>query len=201
MTLTLLLSLCLFTLAMSITPGPNNVMLTASGLRFGFRRTIPHMLGICVGVMLMVLGVGLGMSSLFSAFPLLYPVLKYVGAAYLLYLAWRIMRAGSPGRAGEHAKPFTFLQAAAFQWVNPKAWIMVIGAIATYLPQQGFLGNLLLLMLIFGAVNLPSIAVWAYAGSLLREVLHTKRAVQIFNTGMALLLVASLYPALAGAAG
>lgn len=201
MTPTLFLSLSLFTLAMSITPGPNNIMLTASGLRFGFRSTIPHMLGISAGVMLMVLAIGLGLGALFAAVPALYPVLKYAGAAYLLYLAWRILQAGAPAQQAGRARPFTFLQAAAFQWVNPKAWIMVIGAIATYLPEQGFFGNLLLLMLTFGIINLPSIAVWAYAGTLLRNLLRTPRAVQIFNTGMAILLVASLYPTVVGTPG
>ena len=193
---TLMFSLMLFALAMSITPGPNNLMLAASGLNFGFRRTIPHMLGVSVGVMLMVLAVGLGLGAVFATYPAVYAVLRYGGAAYLLYLAWRIATAGAPGAAGRAARPFTFMQAAAFQWVNPKAWIMVVGAIATYTPQNGFFANLLMVMLLFGVVNLPSISLWVYAGSALRHALRTPRAVRIFNLTMAVLLAASLYPTL-----
>lgn len=189
-------SLALFVFAMSITPGPNNVMLTASGLNFGFRRSVPHMLGISSGVMLMTVCVGLGMGAVFTTWPVLYTVLKYVGALYLLYLAWAIAHAGGAANTDAPGRPFTFLQAATFQWVNPKAWIMVVGAIATYTPQQGFLANLVLVTLSFGIVGLPCIAVWAYAGSALRRVLRTPRAIRLFNTLMALLLLASLYPVL-----
>ncbi|MCI1230156.1 MAG: LysE family translocator, partial [Kerstersia gyiorum] len=124
-------SLALFMFASSITPGPNNVMLAASGLNFGFRRSIPHMLGISLGMMSMLILVGAGMGSVFLRFPWFYDVLRYAGAAYLLYLAWRIATAGGMDDADQRGRPMTLLEALLFQWVNPKAWIMVVGAIAT----------------------------------------------------------------------
>lgn len=187
-------SLALFALVSSITPGPNNLMLASSGLNFGIRRTLPHILGISIGVAAMLVVVGLGLGSAFQTWPLLYTLLKYAGGAYLLYLAYRIGTAG-PVRPGERrGKPFTFLQAAAFQWVNPKAWIMSIGIIATYTPQDNFYVNLAVAALVCTAVNLPSITLWAAFGSALSTVLRAPGAVRMFNVSMALLLVASLYP-------
>jgi len=200
MTTPFVLPLALFVLTMSISPGPNNVMLTASGVNFGFRRTLPHMLGVSSGVMLMLLAVGLGLGTLFVRFPVLNTVLKYAGAAYLLYLAWRLACASEFDSASGNARPFTFLEAVLFQWVNPKAWVMVIGAIATYVPQQGFFGNLLVLLLVFAIVNLPSITVWVCAGTMLRNLLRTRRAIRIFNLSMAALLAVSLYPVFFNAA-
>lgn len=194
MTLTLLLPLTLFAFVSSITPGPNNVMLTASGATFGYRRTLPHMLGISVGVALMLLLVGAGLGTVFEAMPALYTILKYVGAAYLLYLAWRIAMAGGADGAAAGSKPFTFLEAAAFQWVNPKAWIMAVGIVATYTPQENFFQNLLVAILVLTAVNFPSISIWTLFGSGLRRLLRQPKSVQRFNIGMALLLLASLYP-------
>lgn len=189
-----------FSLAMSITPGPNNIMLTTSGVNFGFRRTVPHMLGITVGVVAMLLAVGLGLGEVFERWPWLHEALRYGGAAYLLYLAWRIARAGGPDEASAGGHPFTFWQAAAFQWVNPKAWIMVVGMVAAFVPHEQFHLHLAVIALLMGLVNLPSIALWASAGVLLRNALRAPRALRWFNLAMALLLVASLYPALAPAA-
>lgn len=194
MTPELLSSFILFAFVTSITPGPNNIMLTASGLSFGFRRTVPHMIGIAAGFTVMVAAVGLGLGAAFAAWPLLYELLKYGGAAYLLVLAWKIARSGPIAAGGETGRPMTFLEAAAFQWVNPKAWVMAVGAIATYTPQAGFLGNLAIVTVVFGLVNLPSVGCWALFGTALRRVLHAPAAVRAFNLGMALLLVASLYP-------
>jgi len=135
----LLLAFIAFAFVTSVTPGPNNMMLLASGVNFGVRRSIPHMFGISLGFMLLVAAVGLGLGQVFQRLPVLHDALRYVGAAYLLYLAWKIAQSGAPqSRENAEAKPFTFLQAAAFQWVNPKAWIMAIGAITTYTPQDGF---------------------------------------------------------------
>ena len=136
--LSLLGPLALFALVSSITPGPNNVMLATSGLNFGFRRTIPHLLGVSIGFTLMVFLVGVGLGSVFQQVPALYTVLKYAGAAYLLYLAWKIANAGEMKDGVSRARPMTFLQAAAFQWVNPKAWVMAVGIIATYTPPSFF---------------------------------------------------------------
>ncbi|MEO8644227.1 LysE family translocator [Pseudomonas sp.] len=197
LSLDLLLGFALFALVTSITPGPNNTMLLASGVNFGFNRTIPHMLGITCGFFVLVVAVGFGLGAVFQTYPLLYSVLRYVGAAYLLYLAWKIAHSGpvSESEMGE-SKPITYLGAAAFQWVNPKAWIMAIGAISTYTPMQGYFTNVIVIAAVFALINLPSVSVWAGCGTLLRNVLKDRRWLRLFNWGMALLLVASLYPLL-----
>ncbi|WP_144640661.1 LysE family translocator [Bordetella genomosp. 13] len=192
--LSLLGPLALFALVSSITPGPNNVMLASSGLTFGFRRSVPHMMGVNIGFSLMIVLVGLGLGAAFHQAPVLYEVLKYAGAAYLLYLAWKIATSG-PLESGEaRGKPFTFMQAALFQWVNPKAWVMAVGVIATYTPQAGFFGNLIIAATVCCIVNLPAIGIWVLFGSGLRRWLHRPGAIRAFNVGMAVLLVASLYP-------
>ncbi|SDP30358.1 Threonine/homoserine/homoserine lactone efflux protein [Pseudomonas arsenicoxydans] len=193
----LLLGFALFALVTSITPGPNNTMLLASGVNFGFNRTIPHMLGITCGFFVLVVAVGFGLGAVFQTYPMLYTVLRYVGAAYLLYLAWKIAHSGpvSESEKGE-SKPISYLDAAAFQWVNPKAWIMAIGAISTYTPMQGYFTNVIVIAAVFALINLPSVSVWAGCGTLLRNVLKDRRWLRLFNWGMALLLVASLYPLL-----
>lgn len=197
MTTELLLAFIAFAFVTSVTPGPNNMMLLASGVNFGLRRSLPHMFGISLGFMLLVASVGLGLGQLFEQVPMLYSVLRYLGAAYLLYLAWKIANSGAPNsQAPASGKPFSFLQAAAFQWVNPKAWIMAIGAITTYTPQENFVVNVLLIAALFALVNWPSVGLWTIAGSLLRNWLSNARALRTFNFCMALLLVASLYPIL-----
>jgi threonine/homoserine/homoserine lactone efflux protein len=193
----LLLAFALFAFVSSITPGPNNTMLLASGVNFGFQRTIPHMLGISIGFSVMVLAVGMGLGAVFKAVPLLYTILRYAGAAYLLYLAWKIATSGPPSDARDgESQPMSFLGAAAFQWVNPKAWVMAVGAITTYTPQAGYFGNVLVVAAVFGVLNLPAVGAWAGFGSLLRNVLRDRFCLRVFNGVMALLLVASLYPLL-----
>ncbi|MDF3849705.1 LysE family translocator [Achromobacter denitrificans] len=194
MSLSLLGPLAMFALVSSITPGPNNVMLASSGLNFGFRRSVPHLLGVNLGFTLMIFLVGIGLGSVFQQVPQLYTVLKYAGAAYLLFLAWKIANSGSMDDGETRGKPFTFLQAAAFQWVNPKAWVMAVGVVATYTPQNGFFANLVIATVVCGVVNLPSIGIWVTFGTALRRVLHRPWAIRAFNVSMALLLVASLYP-------
>src|SRR5690606_3983844 len=143
-------------------------------------------------IMLLLVGAGLG--TVFETMPVLYTVLKYAGAVYLLYLAWRIARAGTMDSGEVRGKPFTFIQAAAFQWVNPKAWIMTVGIVAAYMPRDHFFGNLLVAILILSIVNVPCISVWTLFGGLGRRGLHHPRSIQRFNLAMAILLVASLYP-------
>ncbi|QMV71649.1 LysE family translocator [Comamonas piscis] len=195
-TFAFVLPLALFAFVSSVTPGPNNVMLTASGASFGYRRTVPHMLGISLGVVAMLLLVGLGLGVAFEREPRLYTWLKYLGAAYLLWLAWKIARSGQAGAGQAGAQPFGFWQAAAFQWVNPKAWIMAIGIVATYTPRDGYAANLLLAALVLGLVNYPSVSVWTLFGSAVGRALRTPQALQRFNWCMAALLVLSLYPVL-----
>lgn len=196
MTFDTLTALILFAFASSITPGPNNVMLLASGANFGLRRTVPHMVGISGGHAFMVALVGLGLLGLFAAVPWLRTALTVVSAIYLLWLAWKIANAAPPEGKEAEGKPLTFLQAAAFQWVNPKAWYMAIYAQTNYAPGDGAWTGAVLVALVFAAVNLPSVAVWAWGGTQLSRWLSGPGRLRAFNITMALLLVASLYPML-----
>jgi threonine/homoserine/homoserine lactone efflux protein len=184
-----------FAVATSITPGPNNIMHTASGANFGFRRTLPHLLGVAIGFTIMVLAIGLGLSEIFERLPVIHQVLRYGGAGYLLYLAYRIATAAptGPDAAQPVGQPLTFLQAALFQWVNPKGWMMAVGAISTYTTVGGdLMRESVMIALIFGAIGLPSAAVWAALGAAIGRLLHTRWALRAFNITVALLLVASL---------
>lgn len=193
MTYELLTALAAFAFVTSITPGPNNLMLMASGANYGFRRTIPHMLGVGLGFVLMVALVGLGLMGLFDAFPITHTVLKHAGIAYLLWLAWKIANAGMPQTDGSTGRPMTFLQAAAFQWVNPKAWQMALTAITLYAPERTA-WSILMVAAVFGAVNLPSVSSWTVLGQQMTRVLTSPLRLRVFNGIMALLLVASLWP-------
>lgn len=191
----LLIAIVAFAFVSSITPGPNNLMLLASGANFGFRRTIPHMLGIGIGHMLMVFLVGAGLIRVFDIWPVTHSVLKAVSVAYLLWLAWKIANA-APVKPGEATgRPFTFLQAAAFQWVNPKAWTMALTAITVYAPDRS-LAAIGAVALVFGAVNLPSVSTWTVLGQQMARLLRSPRHLALFNWTMAALLVASLWPVL-----
>jgi threonine/homoserine/homoserine lactone efflux protein len=195
-----LLAFSMFALVTSITPGPNNFMLLASGVNFGFRMSIPHMLGISSGFLVMVLAVGLGLGEVFLQFPWVYGLLRWVGAIYMLYLAWCIATSAPPGKPASQdrtSKPMGFWGAALFQWVNPKAWLMAVGAFSTYVPASSNFAVIASTALLFALVNLPSVGVWALFGSRLRHVLQVRRNLLAFNYGMAALLVASLYPLLA----
>lgn len=193
MTYDLFLALLGFAFVTSVTPGPNNMMLLASGVNFGFRRTLPHMLGISIGHALMVFLVGLGLAGVFKAWPLALTVLKVAAVAYMLWLAWKIAHAGAPGEGRVKPQPMTFLQAAAFQWVNPKAWAMALGAVSAYVVEPsvwayaGVAGA-------FACVNLPSVSVWAGMGQAVRRWLDGPGRLKAFNWTMAGLLVLSLWP-------
>jgi threonine/homoserine/homoserine lactone efflux protein len=197
MTVALALGFAGFALVSSITPGPNNTMLLASGVNYGFRRSLPHVAGITLGCVVMLLLVAVGLGAVFTVFPIIAVVLRYVGAAYLVWLAWKIARARPADERLAGRRPLTIVQAAAFQWVNPKAWIIVIGAVSTYAPAEELLRNVALLAVLFGLVNAPSASVWAGCGTALRPLLSDPRRLRIFNVAMALLLVASLWPILA----
>ena len=185
-----------FAVSTSITPGPNNVMVTASGANFGYRRTLGHILGISLGFPVMVIAVGLGLGGLFHALPEVHIVLKSLGCAYILWMAWKIATADGMGeRSARPGKPFTFLQAAGFQWVNPKAWLMAVGSITTYASAGGFYYlEIALIALIFLVVCIPSISIWTLFGVGIGRVLTKRSWLKLFNAVMALLLVASLIP-------
>ena len=195
----LILALAAFAFVASITPGPNNLMLMASGTNFGLRRTLPHMLGVNIGFVLMMVLVGLGLAQVFETYPVTYVALKAISAIYLVYLAWKIASSAPPPAtsvAEAAGKPFTFLQAAAFQWVNPKAWAMVLTAMSAYtLPDRPLL-SLAIICLVFGLINLPSIFTWAVMGTQVRRFLTNPARLRAFNIAAALLLVATLWPIL-----
>ncbi len=197
MTLDLVFALMLFACVSSITPGPNNLMLMASGANYGIRRTIPHMLGISLGHAFMITMVGVFLLRLFETYPVINAILKVLSVAYMLWLAWKIAMAMPPEAKEVTGKPLTFLQAAAFQWVNPKAWYMAITAITVYVPAEtGVWRGSVMVACVFAATNLPSVSVWAWIGVQVRRVLGNPRRLRQFNFTMAVLLVASLYPVL-----
>ena len=194
MTHELFLALVAFAFVSSITPGPNNLMLMASGANYGLRRTLPHMLGVGLGFTFMIVVVGLGLVNFFNAVPQSYFVLKVVSVVYLLYLAFKIATASKPNDSNQsQGKPFTFLQAAAFQWVNPKAWTMALTSVAVYAPNQD-LSAVLFVAVVFGCVNFPCVSFWAGMGDKLKDYLADPKRLQYFNFLMAALLVLSLYP-------
>ena len=188
-------ALILFAFVSSATPGPNNLMLMASGANFGFSRTIPHMLGISAGFMVMLFAVGSGLVQIFDRFPVIYDILKIGSVIYLLWLAWKIANAAPIQKRDDAGEPMTFLQAAAFQWVNPKAWAMALTAITVYLGDTSTIW-LAAGALTFAVVNLPSVTIWTIAGQQLQRFLTNPHRLRIFNWTMAALLIASLYPVL-----
>ncbi len=190
------MALLVYAFVTSITPGPNNLMLLASGVNFGFVRTIPHALGIGGGFLSLLLAVGLGLGALLATFPSLHLALKIVGAAYLVYLAWRVAMSRSLGNRDATARPMTFLEAAAFQWVNPKAWVMAVSAMAVYTnPAEPFV-SMVIVALAFAAVNVPSVSTWAGFGTALRGFLADPARLKWFNIAMGVLLALSLVPML-----
>jgi threonine/homoserine/homoserine lactone efflux protein len=193
----LLWAFLVFAVVMFFTPGPNNVMLLASGLNFGFRRTLPHIAGVAFGFAFMVGVTGLGLGALFASVPLLQTILKYAGAAYLVYLAIAIGLSGPPD-AGEleRRRPMTFLGAALFQWVNVKGWVMAIGTITAYAAIANYPWNVMLQVGISVLIGACSSVAWAFCGSALQSLVKSPRAVRAFNIAMAILLLASLYPVL-----
>jgi threonine/homoserine/homoserine lactone efflux protein len=193
--LELWLSMAVFAFVTSITPGPNNMMLLASGVNFGVRATLPHLLGISCGHFIMLMAVGFGLGELFIRVPVVYQVMQVLGMAYMLYLAWGIVRSGAPSAQDEPnlgGKPLGFWGAAAFQWVNPKAWVMTLGFFSNYLPQEAGVLLIAAASLLFSLINFPSIAVWAVMGARMGHYLQVDLYRRIFNWTMAVLLVASM---------
>jgi threonine/homoserine/homoserine lactone efflux protein len=192
-----LAAMAAFCFVSGVTPGPNNLMLMTSGVNFGFRRTLPHLLGVVLGFCLMVALVGLGLGAIFARVPALLPVMRYLGAAYMLWLAWKIANAG-PVREGQtRGAPLGFLGAAAFQWINPKAWVIAVSALTAYSVVDDYRLNVALVAFAYLAVGLPSSGSWALLGSAMRRALSNPTVARLFNLTMALLLLASIVPVLA----
>jgi threonine/homoserine/homoserine lactone efflux protein len=191
----LLIAFVLFATVMFFTPGPNNIMVLSSGLTYGFRRTLPHIAGITIGFAFMIGAVALGFGTIFVAYPVLQTILKYAGAAYLIYLAAMIAMA-APVRPGPDKRrgPMTFTGAAMFQWVNVKGWVMVIGTITAYAGIANFPWNIAIQVLLSLLLGTVSTSTWALSGSSLRALMTSPRVVRAFNIVMAALLLASLYP-------
>lgn len=198
MTTQILLALIGYAFVSSITPGPNNMMLMASGANFGFRRTIPHLLGVSLGFALMIALVGVGVMQVFDLWPVLADVLRIVSILYLLWLAWRIASAPPPSaQTAGNSRPMNFIEAALFQWVNPKAWTMALGAVALYAPDRS-LYAIAIVTIVFTALNLPSVCSWAWLGQEMKRILTSPARARAFNIAMAALLVASLVPVILG---
>ena len=195
--LQLVLSMALFAFVSSISPGPNNMMLLSSGVNFGFRRTLAHIFGISCGFSVMLLAVGSGLMGIFQEIPLIYQVMKVAGFAYLLYLAWGIANSGAPSKSKDDtARPMSFMAAALFQWINPKAWLMCIGLFSSYMPADASAGFIFAMCFMFGIINCPSSGVWALIGNQLVHRLQNQKYRQIFNWVMAGLLILSMIPVL-----
>ena len=193
----LTIAFVVFAAAMLFTPGPNNIMLMASGLNYGFRRTLPHVAGVTIGFSFLVAVIGLGLGAVFAAYPVLHIILKYVGMAYLVYLAVMIARSRPAETSNEReGRPMTFLGAAMFQWVNVKGWVIAVGAVTAYAAIAAYPLNIAALSVLLFVIGLGSSLTWVLLGTSLQPLVKSPRAVRIFNIVMAVLLLASLYPVL-----
>jgi threonine/homoserine/homoserine lactone efflux protein len=196
MRLDVLYALILFCFVSGVTPGPNNLMLMTSGVNFGVRRTVPHWLGVVMGFSLMVALIGLGLDAIFARVPALMPIMRWAGAAYMLWLAWRIAGSG-PVREGEfRGRPLGFFGAAAFQWINPKAWVIAIGALTAYSVSDDYAISVAVVAFAYLAIGMPSSGAWVVFGSAMRKALADPFHARRFNFVMAALLAASVAPVL-----
>lgn len=187
-----LIPIILFSIATMITPGPNNLMVMNSGLNFGIKKSLPHYFGVCLGFPLMVLVVALGLGTVFEKYIWLKHILKIIGSAYILYLALQILKTSAQAKIAGLAKPLSMLQAILFQWVNPKAWLMAIGAISIYAIAENYFYNAVAISVLFFFVCLPCLLVWLVFGVSLQKILKEERHVRYFNIFMAMFLVASI---------
>ncbi len=198
-----ILALIGFAFVMSASPGPGNFLLLSSGANFGFRRSLPLVFGISFGFLAMVFAVGIGLGQVLKQAPVIYTGLKFVCAAYVVWLAFKIARSRSMGKGDQErmAEPISFLQAAFFQLVNPKAWAVALIVTVSYTDPERYMASLILMILLFALVNLPSISLWAISGAALKHLLGEGQRIAVFNIAMAVLLVASMVPVLFGGTG
>ena len=198
MSLTLLISLIVFSFVSTVTPGPNCIMLLSSGVLYGLRRTLPHIFGIMLGLLLLFLSVGLGLSLIIERYPILFTVIKFLGVLYILYLSYRI--ATTPlsnfSTSNDSSRPMYFHEAFLFQWINAKAWVMSIVVMSIYTTDGSYITNVFIVAIIFSLITIPSSILWTEGGVLLRRFLQDPIKLRIFNCFMALALVLSLWPIL-----
>ena len=191
----LYLAIFFFGVSTGVTPGPNNIMLMTSGMNFGIKRSIPHVLGICVGFPVMIILIGLGFSIVFEKLPILHEVIKILGLVYLLYLSWLIASASPDKLESKESKPFTFLQAALFQWVNPKAWVVATSSISAYTTLEGNIySQVLIIAIAFFFAAIIATSTWLVFGKGIKQILQSAKQQRIFNISMAALLIASVFP-------
>lgn len=191
------LAVLLFAVSSTVTPGPNNIMIMTSGLNYGVKNSIPHLLGICFGFPVMVIIIGLGFSVVFEMYPLFHEAIKVFGVLYLLYLAWLIASSSPVSLEGKKSKPLSFTQAALFQWVNPKAWVVATGAVSAYTSvSSDIIGQVVYIALAFLFVAFPSLGIWLIFGVGIKKYLKSPKHQKIFNLSMALLLIGSVLPVL-----
>ena len=188
--------MALFVFVASVTPGPNNTMLLASGVNFGYKQTLPHLAGISAGHFILLMAVGNGLEAVFNIYPVTYQAMKIIGVSYLMYLAVKIIRSNTlESDQAKQARPLSFIGGAAFQWVNPKAWMMSIGFFSTYMPEESSMTFVTLSCLMFSLINFPTISLWAGLGTKMVHYLQNIRLRTMFNWMMALLLIISMIPA------
>lgn len=195
-TFTLLVSIFMFSFATSMTPGPNNIMLLSSGLTFGYKRTIPHILGVVLGFPFMTICVGLGLGKFFEIYPFAFEILKVIGIAYLLYLAWKIANSSPKIKENdENAQPLKFFPIVAFQWLNPKNWMKIVTAVSVYVVSvEDALMQIVIISLIFFLTVFISANSWAIGGVVLKKLIKSDVGIRRFNITMAVLLVLSIVP-------
>jgi threonine/homoserine/homoserine lactone efflux protein len=191
------LSIFIFAISSTVTPGPNNIMIMTSGLNYGVKNSIPHLLGICFGFPVMVIVIGFGFSVIFERYPLFNEIIKILGVVYLLYLSWLIASSSPVSLEGTKSKPLSFTQAALFQWVNPKAWVVATGAVSAYTSvSSDFFVQVIFIALAFLIVAIPSLGTWLIFGVGIKKYLKSPTHQKIFNLSMALLLILSVLPVL-----
>jgi threonine/homoserine/homoserine lactone efflux protein len=188
------ISLMVFTFVSSVTPGPNNIMLFASGVNHGIKKSLPHYFGICGGFVFLVACVGFGLGALFKQSPLLHQILQIVGALYLVYFAWKIANSKSSSSSGEIRNPITFFEAALFQWINPKAWVMAIGSVAAFTIQTNIVSSIAMIIGMYFIMGLFAMGIWLTLGVSLQSFLNSNKRQRIFNITMAILLLISIIP-------
>ena len=191
-----LLALIVFCIVSSVTPGPNNMMLMASGVNYGVRRTMPHLMGVAFGFALMVGLVGMGLDALFRLAPWAFVAMKYAGAAYLLWLALKIARSGAAAEGQAAGRPLGFFGAAAFQWINPKGWVMAVSALTAYAVSPDYAFGVVVIALTYLIACFPCSALWVVFGAGMRRFLSDPGRARAFNWTMAALLAASILPTL-----